>query len=249
MKKLSAILIISFIFCSHTFADQSDIDTHTDTTLTTTRYTFSDFFDALDLPTVLGVGINPTGIESASFNSAMRLGWRHHKNYGTFVYLTYDAHSSTYDSLMIDGTNVSCGEVWYHEVGVSVGYRIPLVKDIKAFYTNPCFHSWDFYAAIQPTMVIDIVKNAVAINPSTSSNNLSEETSYRLEDIQSITPALRLSAGVEWFIFSNFGVFAECAYTQHLMPTMVEKAAIGQRIINHPAGNLNISIGLSLFFN
>jgi hypothetical protein len=47
------------------------------------KYTFGDFFDALDLPTVLGVGITPNGIEGATFNSAMRLGWRHHKNYGT----------------------------------------------------------------------------------------------------------------------------------------------------------------------
>ena len=49
------------------------------------KYTFGDFFDALDLPTVLGVGFTPNGIEGATFNSAMRLGWRHHKNYGTFV--------------------------------------------------------------------------------------------------------------------------------------------------------------------
>ena len=52
------------------------------------KYTFGDFFDALDLPTVLGAGITPNGIEGATFNSAMRLGWRHHKNYGTFVYIS-----------------------------------------------------------------------------------------------------------------------------------------------------------------
>ena len=60
------------------------------------KYTFGDFFDALDLPTVLGVGFTPNGIEGATFNSAMRLGWRHHKNYGTFVYITYDTHSFIY---------------------------------------------------------------------------------------------------------------------------------------------------------
>ena len=36
------------------------------------KYTFGDFFDALDLPTVLGVGATPNGIEGATFNSAMR---------------------------------------------------------------------------------------------------------------------------------------------------------------------------------
>ena len=46
------------------------------------KYTFGDFFDALDLPTVLGVGVTPNGIEGgATFNSAMRLGWRHHSFY------------------------------------------------------------------------------------------------------------------------------------------------------------------------
>ena len=98
------------------------------------KYTFGDFFDALDLPTVLGVGITPNGIEGATFNSAMRLGWRHHKNYGTFVYITYDTHSNTYDSLHVQGSNVFNGEVWYNEIGMSVGYLLPLVKDIKALY-------------------------------------------------------------------------------------------------------------------
>ena len=107
------------------------------------KYTFGDFFDALDLPTVLGVGMTPNGIEGATFNSAMRLGWRHHKNYGTFVYITYDTHSNKYDSLLLKGvSNVYTGEVWYNEIGMSVGYRFPLVKDIKAFYEEPYFHPW-----------------------------------------------------------------------------------------------------------
>ena len=50
------------------------------------KYTFGDFFDALDLPTVLGVGITPNGIEGATFNSAMRLGWRHHPKSDAFYH-------------------------------------------------------------------------------------------------------------------------------------------------------------------
>ena len=94
------------------------------------KYTFGDFFDALDLPTVLGAGFTPNGIEGATFNSAMRLGWRHHKNYGTFVYITYDTHSNEYKDLKVNGTNFRSGEVWYNEIGMSEGYRLPLVKDI-----------------------------------------------------------------------------------------------------------------------
>lgn len=208
------------------------------------KYTFGDFFDALDLPTVLGVGVTPNGIEGATFNSAMRLGWRHHKNYGVFVYITYDTHSNTYDSLCVEGTNVRNGEVWYNEVGMSVGYRFPLVKDIKAFYENPYFHPWDFYMSIQPGVSIATVKNITPepLNSSTS------EPSYTMSNYDHVVPTLRMSAGVEWFIMPNFAVFAEASYTQHLMPTIIETAAIEKGSIKYPSGPITISVGLSLFF-
>ena len=206
------------------------------------KYTFGDFFDALDLPTVLGVGITPNGIEGATFNSAMRLGWRHHKNYGTFVYITYDTHSNTYDSLQVQGSNVFNGEVWYNEIGMSVGYRFPLVKDIKAFYENPYFHPWDFYMSIQPGVSIATVKN---ITPESTTS----EPSYTMSNFDHVVPTLRFSAGVEWFIFPNFGIFAETAYTQHLLPTIIEQAAIDQEEISRPSGPITLSLGLSLFFN
>ena len=205
------------------------------------KYTFGDFFDALDLPTVLGVGITPNGIEGATFNSAMRLGWRHHKNYGTFVYITYDTHSNTYDSLQVEGSNIRNGEVWYNEVGMSVGYRFPLVKDIKAFYENPYFHPWDMYVSVQPGVSIATVKNIEDYH--------GEGGGYKMQNYDHVVPTLRFSAGVEWFIMPNFGVFAEAAYTQHLMPTIIEQAAIEKGEIKNPSGPLTFSIGLSLFFN
>ena len=212
------------------------------------KYTFGDFFDALDLPTVLGAGITPNGIEGASFNSAMRLGWRHHKNYGTFVYITYDTHSNKYDSLVIEGSNVVNGEVWYNEIGMSVGYRFPLVKDIKAFYENPYFHPWDLYVSVQPGVSIATVKN-IDILGEEARGDKAKEPAYEMKNIDHVVPTLRFSAGVEWFIFHNFAVFAEASYTQHLMPTIIEQAAIKQKQIKHPSGPLTFSIGLSLFFN
>ena len=206
------------------------------------KYTFGDFFDALDLPTVLGVGVTPNGIEGATFNSAMRLGWRHHKNYGTFVYITYDTHSNTYKDmdLQFAGSNFRDAEVWYNEVGMSVGYRFPLVKDIKAFYENPYFHPWDFFVSLQPGVSIATVKNATLMD---------DKSSYEIAVSDRVFLSLRFSAGVEWFIFPNFGVFAEAAYTQHLMPTIIEQASINKGDIKHPSGPITISVGLSLFFN
>jgi hypothetical protein len=209
----------------------------------TDKYTFGDFFDALDLPTVLGVGITPNGIESATFNSAMRLGWRHHKNYGTFVYITYDTHSNSYDSLMIEGSNVCKGEVWYNEIGMSVGYRFPLVKDIKAFYETPYFHPWDMYISVQPGVSIATIKNFEVFDGTGN-----ELTYYEMQSQNHVVPTMRFTVGVEWFVFPNFSVFAEAAYTQHVMPTIIEQTAIHQKQIQNPSGPITFSLGLSLFF-
>lgn len=211
-----------------------------DSTTVKPRYTFSDFFDALDLPTVFGAGYTPSGIESASFTSSVRLGWRHHKNYGTYAYIAYNTHSNTYDSLVIQGSNVRNGEVWYHEIGMGVGYRLPLLRDIRGFYEQPHFHAWDFFCAIEPGAKITVVKD-VETNET--------QGGYDLKDVSSVVPTLRFSAGVEWFIFSNFAIFVEAAYTQHLLPTMIEQAAIDKGIIKHPSGPMTFSAGLSLFFN
>ena len=213
------------------------------------RYTFSDFFDALDLPTILGAGFRPDGIESASFNAGLRLGWRHHKNYGAFVYLSYNPYSATYDSLCVANTNVRSGENWYHEVSIGVGYRVPLVRDIRGFYQNPYFHEWDFFCAIWPGAKINVVKNVEPMeNIQPSTPDAQPSPSYRLTDQTTVIPTLGFSAGVEWFVKPNFGIFVEAAYVQHLMPTVVEQAAIKQGRILHAAGPMSFNAGLSLFF-
>ena len=214
------------------------------------KYTFGDFFDALDLPTVLGAGFRPDGIESASFNAGLRLGWRHHKNYGAFVYLSYNPYSATYDSLCVANTNVRSGENWYHEVSIGVGYRVPLVHDIRGFYQNPYFHEWDFFCAIWPGAKINVVKNVEPMaDAQPSTPDAQPSPSYRLTDQTTVIPTLGFSAGVEWFVMPNFGIFVEAAYVQHLMPTVVEQSAIDQGRIRHPAGPMSFNAGLSLFFN
>ena len=251
MKQILTTLVLCSVMSMGLFAQSASTASNTPKK---EKYTFGDFFDALDLPTVLGVGFTPNGIEGATFNSAMRLGWRHHKNYGTFVYITYDTHSNTYKDmdLQFAGSNFRNAEVWYNEVGMSVGYRFPLVKDIETFYKNPYFHPWDVFVSIQPGVSIATVKNVEPYYPTLDdaiSGDILSEPTYEMENFDHAVPTLRFSAGVEWFIMSNFGVFAEAAYTQHLMPTIIEQAAIDKGEIKHPSGPITISVGLSLFFN
>jgi hypothetical protein len=98
--------------------------------------------------------------------------------------------------------------------------------------------------SIQPGVSIATVKNITPepLNSSTS------EPSYTMSNYDHVVPTLRMSAGVEWFIVPNFAVFAESSYTQHLMPTVIESAAIEKGAIKHPSGPITISVGLSLFF-
>lgn len=238
---LTALCSLSMGLFAETTSTNSDNGLTSDSITIKPRYTFSDFFDALDFPTVLGAGITPNGIEGATFNSSMRLGWRHHKSYGTFAFISFDTHSNTYDSLCVAGTNVRTGEVWYYEIGMGVGYRIPLVKDIRGFYAQPYFNHWDFFVSIEPGVSIPYVKTVVPLDGTGNA--------YQLKDKFSAVPTLRFAAGVEWFIVHNFGVFAEAAYIQHLTPTVIEQAAIDKGLIKAPSGPIVLSIGLSLFFN
>ena len=113
------------------------------------------------------------------------------------------------------------------------------MKDIKAFYEDPYFHPWDMYLSLQPGVSIATVKNVTYL----------ADGVYDMGNVDHVVPTIRFSAGVEWFIFPNFAVFAEAAYTQHLLPTLIEQAAKARGEIKHPSGPVNISIGLSLFFN
>ena len=102
--------------------------------------------------------------------------------------------------------------------------------------------------SVQPGVSIATVKN-IDILGEEARGDKAKEPAYEMKNIDHVVPTLRFSAGVEWFIFHNFAVFAEASYTQHLMPTIIEQAAIKQKQIKHPSGPLTFSIGLSLFFN
>ena len=75
-------LLVCAIFCLGLYAADSSQANKDVAKEKKDKYTFGDFFDALDLPTVLGVGFTPNGIESATFNSAavMEMQLRHSRH-------------------------------------------------------------------------------------------------------------------------------------------------------------------------
>jgi len=217
------------------------------------RYTGEDFFNALDLPIVFGATYTPKGIEGVGFNTTMCLEWRWHKTYSWYVPITIDTHNSTYGrdekhdrpNLFLDGSNIISGTVWYTDINIGAGYRIPLVKDINAFYANPYQNKLDLFLSVQPGVSVPVVKNVELV----SNNPATGESQYATPDAAfSMVPTMKFTAGLEWFVDPKLCLFMEAAYVQHLTPTVIEKAAINQELIRCPNGPLLFSIGLSTFF-
>lgn len=238
MKKFLCILLAACALCAH--AQQAEKP----------RYTGGDFFNALDLPLMLGATMNPTGIESPGFNSTMCLEWRWHKTYSWYVPITIDTYNANYGGpkrpdLTIDGTNIINGSIWYNDVNLGVGYRFPLVKDIRSFYQKPYQNALDFFVGIQPGVSLPSVKNISAYEVNAQGelvNGRTVDSEFRM------VPNVKFSAGLEWFVDPKLCLFLQAAYVQHLTPTILEQAAINQGLLNGPTGPLMLSIGLSTFF-
>lgn len=247
MKKITVLGLLLCTWIGGIFADEIDTISQSmpSDTVVHDRYTFSDFFDALEIPTTFGAAITPNGIESAGFNTCFRLGWRHHRRYGAFAFISYDTHSANYESLYLkDGRNICSGMVWYSEIGMAAGYRVPLVKDIHAFYNNPYDAPVNIYCAFQP----EVTLAEVPIVSSYTDLDHTGEQLYQTTMEMTVVPSLRFYAGVEWFVLPRLSLFAEVSYIQHLMPTILEQAAMDKGMIKNPSGPITCGIGLSMFF-
>ncbi|MBR3648340.1 MAG: hypothetical protein IKN59_08135 [Paludibacteraceae bacterium] len=217
-----------------------------------THYTIGDFFSSLDLPTNFGVAYTPSKIESVSFYAKMCLEWRLRKNYGWFGSVGVDNHSCFFNNIQMkdhyheEAINVVAGEIWYYDLILGVGYRFPLVKDIREFYKHPYFHKFDIALMVQPGATIPHTKH-VEVTPTEGSS----EVRYALKDRYNIVPSMKFSAAFEWFVSPKFSIMVETAYIQHLMPTMLEKG-YHDYDTNPKAmymGPLVFNIGFAGFFN
>lgn len=223
------------------------------------KYTIGDFFDAIDLPTVFGLGFNPTGNEEGvGYYSQMFLEWRRHKTYGYFIAAGLDSHDQSYSNLYqladpnwtpglgafsfgdADYSNIAGGTVYNMELVVGGGYRLPLVKNLQEFYLHPYVNDWNISASAQFGYAWSTLKHITpceSFQPDPSLPNMYDET-----DVNYIHPVMKFDVAVEWFTSPKFSIFAMASYMQHLTTLPWDNPQ------TH-AGTLAFSIGFSGFFN
>lgn len=200
------------------------------------RYTFDDFFDALDLPTIFGVRLTPgNSVEKFGIVNTIRLGWRQHPSMGGMAVISYDMHQAEYDDLDMPETTIINGDAWHHDVSLMGGYRVPFVKDIAAFRRNPYRARANWYIMAGPGVNILELRDAETL----------DNGKHKMKVVDGgVVPIMRFVTGFEVLLFPKLGIFAETSYTQHLMLTKLEKAAGMER----PTGPVSVNVGLSIFF-
>lgn len=215
-------------------------------------FTWGTLFNGFDLPTCFGVAYSPNKMESLSFYAKMCLEWRLRKNYGWFASVGLDNHSCYYRNVemkdqFVQGRiiNVLSGEIWYYDLNLGAGYRLPLVKDLREFYEHPYFNKFNLSLLVQPSVTVPHTKYVDVLVPS------KEDARYELKDSWNIVPSMKVSAAFEWFVTPKFSIQLEGSYIQHFMPTILEKAFHDHD--NNPRamypGTLVFNIGFAGFFN
>lgn len=207
------------------------------------HYTGEDFFNALDIPTVFGLGINPTGVQKGvGYYAQMYLEWRQRKTYGWLAMVGMDTHNQNYDGLDMSRfdtkvMNVTRGTVYNTEIYIGPGYRIPLVKDIRGYYAHPYQNRWNLNLGAQfgcDWAVLKYVEPDPASTP--------EKPLFRASDADYICPVMKVHASVEWFLSPMFALFLNGSYIQHLQVMPWDNPTT-------KAGTLVFAIGLTGFFD
>lgn len=216
-------------------------------------YGMGDFLNAIDLPTVFGIGFNPTGYEQGiSYYSQLYLEWRPYKTYGWLALVSLTTHDQDYD-FGAEGVSVLSG--WTPGLGVAVGggshsdvnvrqgtvfnmaltlgggYRIPLVPDIRGFYDHPYTNKLNLSLAAQFGYAWSRLNHIVPV----------DATQNDIKSIHYFHPVMNFSANFEYLVSPKFCIFAMGSYMQHLTTMPWDNRA------TH-AGTVGISIGFASFF-
>lgn len=248
MRKLFSIIIASAISLS--------IMAKNDTTTVKAKYTGEDFFNALTLPAEVGLAFQPGGVQEMGILSKMSLEWRWKNTYGGFALLEYSNFDSWYGNrekgtlLAINGSNALRGEARYANILLGGGYRLPLVKDIRAYKANPTYDnivSLGFYleAGATITHLKNVKELPIVQNEILSSSFVNIDSTipyYELVDTRTAVPTVKMAVELEWLLNRNLCIFVSGGYVQHIVQTPLEKAA------NTWVGSVVTTIGLTTFF-
>lgn len=216
-------------------------------------YSMGDFLNAIDLPTVFGIGFNPTGYEDGvGYYAQMYLEWRPYKTYGWLVLAGLDTHDQSYDfgaegisvlngwkpSLGVGVTgeshedaNVRYGTVFNMALTVGGGYRIPLVPDIRDFYEHPYTNKLNLSLAAQFGYEWSRLNHVVPV----------DAVQYDVKDVNYFHPVMKFSANFEYLTSPKFCIFAMASYMQHLTYMPWDNP-------DTRAGTLGFSVGFASFF-
>lgn len=207
-------------------------------------YTFGDFFDALDLPVFLGVGLNPAGIEELTFYNVLEIEWRQRKTYGWFGFVELDTHDHDYKETYIPAyknhpaINAQQGVIFSMDAMGGVGYKIPLVKDIRGFYQKPYEQALNLGLQASLGAGMSHAKNVELVTGAQSIIN--GEQQYNLVDVWYYYPVMKFAATLEWLLDPQLCIFFSASYLQHLQPQPWDPTT--------KVGPLGFCIGLSTFF-
>ncbi|MGN0187798.1 MAG: hypothetical protein ACI392_08675 [Paludibacteraceae bacterium] len=166
---------------------------------------FARFFSRLYIPCEIGVSYCPSGMLKPGYTLKVALEWRHNQAKGLYYCLIYNDRALGYSEQLPIGSNLTKGKAHFSDVIIGPGYRFAVCK-------NFCI------ATLLQVGVSICEYNSVSTSSLINPKNPSEPL-YDLEDRMCITPALRLSAYFEYYLFKTFALFLSAGYTQQLQPT------------------------------
>lgn len=186
-------------------------------------YTGGDFFDALDLPAMFGLGFLPIqGVSgktnSMTLNSQLLLEWRHFRTYSWYVMLGMDTHDHDFENIQFPAdkkgfvSNAVSGTVFNMDILLGLGYRIPLVPDIKDYYEHPYISKFNLGLGVQLGPEISKLFDVKLADSYTA---IGMER-YDVGRKTYVHPVMKLSANFEWFLSKQFNIIVGLSYLQHL---------------------------------
>lgn len=186
-------------------------------------YTGGDFFDALDLPAMFGLGFLPIQgasgkTNSMTLNSQLLLEWRHFRTYSWYVMLGMDTHDHDFENIQFPAdkkgfvSNAVSGTVFNMDILLGLGYRIPLVPDIKDYYEHPYISKFNLGLGVQFGPEISKLFDVKLADSYTA---IGMER-YDVGRKTYVHPVMKLSANFEWFLSKQFNIIVGLSYLQHL---------------------------------